>query len=230
MKTNVTLHSKDRELFGVTIKQQTQNHFLSMTDLQTAYEKARWQYGWHEKHLPMIMQTKDFKERVYHLLYERDLIKVNILTFMEMVDREGITKVLKGLGVWKTTGRGTNKSVNSDPYIWVLLAMELNPMVYAKVVMWLTDSLIFDRLEAGSEFKPMNGAIKRVVERPDYRAYARAINENVFGFHQTGMRNLASAKELNRIADIEKFVINAINMKLIKSEEDILNVIKNYAR
>jgi hypothetical protein len=42
------------------------------------------------------------------------------------------------------------------------------------------------------------------------------------------MRNLASAKELRKISDIEKFISNAIENKWIKSEEDILNAIKNY--
>ena len=141
--------------------------------------------------------------------------------------------MLKGLGVWKTTGRGANKSVTADPYIWVLLAMELNPMIYAKVIIWLTDTLVFDRIEAGTEYKPMNGAIKSVLGgNPDQAVYikvARAINKKVFGQHQSGgMRNLASAKELRKIADIEKFITNIISQKLIQTEDQILNAIQNY--
>ena len=52
---------------------------------------------------------------------------------MEMVKNEGIAKVLKGLGVWKTTGARATKTVYCDPYIWVLLAMELNPKIYAEI-------------------------------------------------------------------------------------------------
>lgn len=33
MKTTVTMKSKDRELFGVTIRQDTKSQFLSVTDL-----------------------------------------------------------------------------------------------------------------------------------------------------------------------------------------------------
>ena len=106
--------------------------------------------------------------------------------------------------------------------------MELNPMLYAKVIIWLTDSLVFDRVEAGTEYMPMNSAIKRVVGNPDYPTYAKAINNKVFGNHQTGMRNIASAKELRKIADIEKFIINAIGQRWLKSEQDILNAITNY--
>ena len=64
-----------------------------------------------------------------------------------MSKKEGIAKVLKGLGVYKTTGARENKVTFTNPYIWILLAMELNPMIYAIVVTWLTDSLIFDRIE-----------------------------------------------------------------------------------
>lgn len=41
MKTNVTMMSNDRKLFGVTIRQDTKNQFLSITDLQEAYTRAR---------------------------------------------------------------------------------------------------------------------------------------------------------------------------------------------
>ena len=116
----------------------------------------------------------------------------------------------------------------ANPYIWMLLAMELNPMIYAKVVIWLTDTLIFDRIEAGTEYLPMNTAIKNILGTPDYSKFAKAINAKVFGQHITGMRNLASAKELRKIADIEKFIIHAINMNWIKTEEDILKTINNY--
>lgn len=228
MKSNVVLSSSDRELFGITIRQNTKEQFLSITDLQKAYEKARWQYCWGERGINTIMQSKDFRERLYFLLIEKDFIKVGIPTFMEMIEKEGITKVLKGLGLYKTTGRGSDKTVMADPYIWTLVAMELNPMLYAKVIVWLTDSLIFDRLEAGTEYRPMNSAIKEVIQNPDYPKFAKAINSKVFGQHQTGMRNLASAKELRQIADIEKFVTQSIKMGFLRSEANILKAIETY--
>jgi len=75
---------------------------------------------------------------------------------------------------------------------------------------------------------PMNAAIKGIVKDPNYPKYAKLINEKVFGQHQTGMRNLASAKELRKIADVEKFVIQAIDMGFLKSENDIVNAIQNF--
>jgi hypothetical protein len=222
MKTNVVLSSTDRDLFGIKIRQNTKEQFLSVTDLQKAYEKARWQYGWGERGINTIMQSQDFKERLFYILENKGIIKVGIPTFIEMCNKEGITKVLKGLGVYKTTGARENRQVMADPYIWVLLAMELNPMIYAKVIIWLTDTLILDRIEAGSEYLPMNAKIKEIIPNPNYPEYARLINKKSFGHHQSGMRNLASAKELRKISDIEKQVIAAIDMKWIKDEKGLL--------
>jgi hypothetical protein len=233
MKTNVTLESTDRELFGVTIRQGTKPSFLSITDLQLSYEKARWQYGWQQQNIPSLMQGKQFQERLYHLLFERNLIKIEISIFTEMVETEGIVNVLKGLDVWKTTGRGSNKTVMADPYIWVLLAMELNPMIYAKVVIWLTDSLIFDRIEAGSETRPLNGAINGMLNGKaspeNYKKIYIAINKKVFGQHiKGGMRNLASSAQLKQIIYIEKFIINAIDNGWLKTEADVIKAVETY--
>jgi hypothetical protein len=228
MKTNVTMKSTDREVFGIKVRQETKNGFMSVTDLQQAYEKARWMYGWSERRVNHILSLQSAQEKVYHLLKERHLIKAEITAFTEMIDNQGIVEVLKGLGVWKTTGRGGNRNVVCDPYIWTLLAMELNPMLYAKVVIWLTDSLIFDRMEAGDKFKPMNSAISRLLEKPDYPRYAKEINFRVFGEHIQGMRNLASAKELRLISEIENTVTKAIEHGWVKTEEDILKLIRTY--
>ena len=228
MKTNVVLQSSDRELFGVTIRQNTKEEFLSVTDLQNAYEKARFIHGWSEKRINDMLGWVETRNRIYYLLLERGIIKTSLNDFIKETDSKGVTKVLKELGLYKTTGKGENKTVMCDPYIWILLAMEMNPMIYAKVVIWLTDSLIFDRIDAGSEYLPMNKAIKSIIENPDYTKYAIAINKRIFGIHQVGIRNLACAKELRKIADIEKFIINAIEMQMLRSESQIIKAIETY--
>lgn len=227
MKTNVVLESKDRNLFGITIKQETKTGFLSVSELQKAYEKARWQYGWSEMNIASLMQSKKMIERLFYILKEKDFIKVEISIFIEMCEKEGITKVLKGLGVWKTTGKGNTRVVMCDPYIWISIALELNPIIYAKVIGFITDSLIFDRIEAGSEFMPMNTAIKSIIPNPEYPKYAIAINKKVFGTHLSGMRNLATAQELKKITKIEQFITNAIEMGMIRTDEQILKTIQN---
>lgn len=228
MKTNVILKSADRELFGITIRQNTKGEFLSVTDLQKAYEKGRWQHGWSGQTYNQLLQTEDIAKKCYGVLLETNLIKCDISQFMEMVKNETLVKVLKCLGVWITTGRSENKQVMAHPYIWMTIAIELNYILYGKVIKWLTDSLIFDRIEAGTEYKPMNYAIKEIVQSPDYPKFAKAINVKVFGEHQSGMRNLASAKELRKIADIEKFVTQSIKMGFLRNEANILKAIDTY--
>lgn len=229
MKTNVVMQSADRNLFGTIIKQNTKDgQSLSVSDLQKSYEAARFQYGWSDRRINDIMKHKDFQERCYHLLNERGLIKATILVFMKMIEKEGIVNMLKGLGVWKTSGRGENKSTYCDPYIWVLLAMELNPLIYAKVVIWLTDSLIFNRILAGTEYTPMTSAIKKAIAEPDYREYNIAINKKVFGKHVSGIRNTATQDELFAISDIEKFITQSINIGIVKTERQLYKIIDRY--
>ena len=228
MKTNVVLQSKDRDLFGITIKQETKTGFLSVSELQKAYEKARWQYGWSEINIASLMQSKKMIERLFYILKEKDFIKVELSIFIEMCEKDGITKVLKGLGVWKTTGKGNTRVVMCDPYIWISIALELNPIIYAKVIGFITDSLIFDRIEAGSEFKPMNNAIKSIIPNPEYPKYSIEINKKVFGTHITGMRNLATASELKKITKIEQFITSAIEMEMIKTDEQIIKTIQSF--
>ena len=228
MKSNVILSSTDRELFGITIRQNTKEQFLSVTDLQKAYEKGKWQYGWSGQTINQLMLTDELAKKCYGVLLECDLVKFDMLKFMEMVKENSLIVTLKGLGVYKVTGRGENKQVMAHPYIWVSIAIELNYILYGKVIKWLTDTLIFDRIEAGSEYMPMNTKIKEIVPSPEYHKYAKLINEKVFGQHITGMRNLASSKELRMITEIEKTVIKAIDMGWLKTDNDIVNLIKSY--
>lgn len=227
MKTSVILSSTDRKLFGITIKQDTKTQMLSVTDLQNAYERARWQHGWSDRKTSDVFTTKEFRERLFYILENQGIIKTTISGFIEMTEKEGLTRVLKGLGVYKATGARGNNQVYCNPFIWVLIAMEMNPMIYAKVVVWLTDSLIFNRIEAGSEYMPMNAEVKRILHNPDYIKIAKAINVKVFGEHVSGMRNLASAKELRKISDIEKMVTTAIKNGWIKTESEILKAIES---
>lgn len=228
MKTNVVLESKDRELFGITIKQETKTGFLSLTQLQNAYEAAKWDFGWSGRTVSWIMQTQEFKERTFYLLENQGIIKESFNSFMELVNKEGITKVLKKLGVYKTTGARNTKEVMCNPYIWVSIALEFNPIIYAKVITFITDTLVFDRIEAGTEYRPMNDAIKIIVQNPEYYKFAIAINNRVFGKHFTGMRDLASSADLKKIAEIEKYLIKIISSGLIKTESEIFKAIETF--
>ena len=229
MKTNVTMQSeKDRELFGVIIRQNTKDSMLSLTDLQEAYTRARILNGWSNKaHITDIINQKENAERIYYVLFEQRFINTDFSDFMEKVDSVGMVKVLKELGVYRTTGRGENKQSVCNPYIWVLVAMELNPMLYAKVVTWLTDKLILNRIEAGNFYKTLSSALYKLPS-PDYPSIAKALNTKVFGKHETGIRNTGSQKELDYLRRIEDNVAYCITKGFYKTNEDVLAAISEF--
>jgi len=126
MQTNIVMNSPDRELFGVKIRQETKTGFLNLSDLQEAYTRARVLNGWTEKRVDHILNYTPNIERIYYILNERKFINVSLDTFMKDVENIGFLKYLKKLNVYKTTGARNTKSVWCDPYIWVLVAMELS--------------------------------------------------------------------------------------------------------
>ena len=226
MKTNIIMKSeKDRELFGVVIKQETKTGFMSLTDLQEAYTHARVLNGWRDKRIDHIIKQVENSERIYYLLKEQGLVNVSIDTFTEMVEKDGLIKVLKRAGVYKTTGRGENKTVMCNPYIWVLVAMELNPQLYAKVVTWLTDKLLLNRIEAGNMCKALNSALYKI-KNTDFSKIAIELNKKVFGKHEAGIRNTRSKEELEKLYRLEDRLAFAIERGYIKSTEEIIKAIR----
>lgn len=98
MKTNVVMISKDRDLFGVTIKQDTKTSFMSLTDLQEAYTRKRIQEGWNDKRIENILSNKESAERIYYILEKQGyMIETGFPVFMEMVEKESLIKVMKSL-------------------------------------------------------------------------------------------------------------------------------------
>jgi hypothetical protein len=142
-----------------------------------------------------------------------------------MVEKDGMIKVLKKAGVYKTTGRGENKTVMCNPYIWVLVAMELNPQLYAKVVTWLTDKLLLNRIEAGNMCKALNSALYKT-KNTDFSKIAIELNKKVFGKHEAGIRNTRSKEELEKLYRLEDRLAFAIERGYIKSTEEIIKAIK----
>ena len=79
MKTNVVMISKDRDLFGVTIKQDTKTSFMSLTDLQEAYTRKRIQEGWNDKRIENILSNKESAERIQLCIHPASYVSYTIL-------------------------------------------------------------------------------------------------------------------------------------------------------
>lgn len=224
MKSNVILNSPSRELFGVNIRQETQTGFLNLSDLQEAYTRARVLNGWSDKEVQQIIQQKENFERVYYILHETKIINLDFNRFMENAENIGILKYLKQMQVYKTTGRGVNKTTWCEPYIWTLIAMELNPALYAKVVIFLTDKLIINRIEAGNFYKGLSKAISKF-SNVDYVKIAKALNYKVFGRHETGIRNTATKEQLEKLYQLESNLAFSIDMGFLNSFDEVIKLL-----
>lgn len=138
MKTNVTMISeKDRNLFGVVIRQETQNGFLCLTDLQEAYTRARVLNGWYDKKVQSVLKQKENADKVYFLLKERSLTDLEKKDFDTFVESYGLIKYLKEIKMYKCYGRGKDKAVFCDKFIWLLICQEMNTSWYADVIQYL---------------------------------------------------------------------------------------------
>ncbi|MBK5722386.1 hypothetical protein JGH11_16035 [Dysgonomonas sp. Marseille-P4677] len=233
MKTNITMKSEDRNLFGVIIRQETKTGFLNVSDLTRAYEIERSKKGWSYRRSDEIFDSIVNAERIYYILQKQgyfidtqdDFIKGGISHFMKDVEKQGLKKVLKNMKAYKTTGRGDNKSVWADPYIWMLIAMELHPEIYATTVCWLADKLILNRIEAGNMYKGLTKAVTRF-DNVDYSGLAKALNFVVFNQHETGIRNTASQDQLKQLEDLEKYLATSIEMGHIVSFNDLIQELR----
>lgn len=227
MKTNIILNSPDRELFGYIIRQETKTSFLNLSNLQEAYTRLRIKNNWGDKQLQDILQQKENSERIYYILKKRELINTDFNVFMENVENKGLIKHLKQLGVYKTIGARKNKTTWCNQDIFVLLAMELNPMLYAEVVCWLSDRLICNRIEAGDFYKDLTRSVYKL-KNVDYMVMAKSLNYKIFGRHESGIRNLATKEQLHKMQDLENKIAFAIDMNYITSFDDVIKAIKNY--
>lgn len=223
MKTNITLNSQSRELFEVTIRQETKTGNLNLSDLEKAYQKARLLHGWAEKgKIQDIISQKENSERVYYVLKEIGVINSEISEFMEMVETHGMIKALKKINCYRASGRSNNKTVWCNPYLWVLIAMELNPMLYGKTVVWLTDQLVFNRIEAGNMFKDLSRSVSKFHDA-DYASLSRALNHIVFGRHESGIRNKGTEAQLKELERLEASLAFSIDAGFITTFQRVMD-------
>jgi len=237
------MKSADRDLFGIVIRQETKTGFLNVSDLTKAYGMERSRKGWSYRRTDEIFDSTANAERIFYILQKQGYfidpgygvkkntrpfmknsenkenpIKWGISHFMKDIGEQGLKKVLKSLKAYKTTGRGENKTVWADPYIWMLIAMELHPEIYAVTVCWLADKLILNRIEAGNMYKGLSRAVYRF-PGVDYSGLAKALNYVVFNRHEAGIRNTATQEQLKQLEDLEKYLATLIEMGHIKSFE-----------
>ena len=226
MKKNAIMVSKDRFLFDIKIRQETKTGFLNLSDLQESYAHARVLHKWSDKRVSDVLSSKDNAERIYYLLVKQGFIKTDISAFIEEYISSP-AKTLKKYSAYKTTGARQTKTTWCDPYIWALVAMELNPMLYATVVSWLSDKLILNRIEAGNFYVGLSKAMSGRWN-PNFSKIAKALNWIVYNRHETGvLRDTSTQDQLAELADLQKNIAFSIDMGYINSEKQLLETMRN---
>lgn len=130
MKTEVAM---TRELFGMPIKQKSKSEFFSATDLVRAGNKWRATNGLE--------------------LFNFHTWRNNTST------KEFISEMESQYGTVLISGRGRGNDTWVHPFIFLDLALSINPTLKITVYKWLYDSLLKYRNSSGDSYKKMTGTL-----------------------------------------------------------------------
>ena len=122
-----------RELFGCEIGQCSKSEFFSATDLVRAGNK--WRIA---NNLPLF----------------------NMSTWMQNNStKEFIKSLEEKFGQVKVNSRGKNSNTWIHPYLFIDLALAINPLLKIEVYSWIYDYLLKYRNDSGDSYKLMAGAL-----------------------------------------------------------------------
>lgn len=131
----------------------------------------------------------------------------------------------------KVKGRATRNGRTKDqvwmhPYLFIKLAMWINPKFELQVIKFVYDELIKNRHLAGDNYNVLTSAIA-TLPYADYREVAKAIQWIVFNTTGKNLRQSATQEQLKEISEIEHSLAFSINMGLIKDHFGLMNLLRN---
>lgn len=220
----------ERPLMGDIVRQRVDSGMLCITDLVRIYEAQRVNNGWIDKRADKFFNNKAEIEYVIELLDLQGLfVNGKKLPFIEHVKNQGLVKALKAIGQYNTGGRGDNKAVYCNTYIFIAVAQWLNPRFRAYITIWATDSLILNRIDAGVNYNELCSAINDyIIPKLDsenakkfiFSNFGKLINTKVFGSHGDNLRQIASKEQLKELRDLEIELSTLMKVGHIKSYQD----------
>lgn len=225
----------ERPLMGATVRQRIENNQLCLTDLAQIYEAERIKNGWVEKRLDHFFNRDSEIEYIIELLDLQGIfINVQKHTFIEQAKNQGLIKALKDIGQYKVTGRGDNKAIFCNHYIFIAVAQWLSPRFRAIVTMWATDTLILNRIEAGQDYTQLCSVISGYIvpkisdnaKKFIYSNFAKLINKKVFGTHSDNLRQIASKEQLQELNKIQTKLSALIEVGYISSYQEAKQYLK----
>jgi hypothetical protein len=124
-----------RELFGGEIRQRSKSEFFSATDLVRAANKHR---------------KRDF----------------NLSQWLNReTTKEFVVELKRKYGDVCFKGRGRNAVTWIHPYLFIDLALSIDPKLKIRVYDWLYDLLLKYRNDSGDSYKKMTGSIFRNIDK-----------------------------------------------------------------
>lgn len=236
MKTNAVLKSPDRNLLGVNVSVMSKDGYVCMTEANNALSKKRESLGLAPKKIGDILETQSFRERCYELvnkLEDKKFISIDRTGLRNKIDNIKSIKDLSKIGLAYKKGRNEDQLWYVNPYLFVMIVMEMDPEMYAEVIIWIHDGLIGSRNVAGDAYIKMCSSVYGMVDEDQRNNFkevissiAKAINYIVFNSHEDNIRNSASKDQLNDIITLENNISNLIDDGFIKSYNELIEYLR----
>jgi len=178
----------ERELFGRVISQKSKSEFFSATDLVNAGNKWRM-----EKDMSQFNLAQWLK-------------KEGTLIFIEAMEKEFGQVIIKG--------KGRNSVTWVHPYIFIDLALAINPELKIQVYSWIYDFLIKYRNDSGDSYKRMVGAVYcKFANKSAFPRYIQDYASKIKSSIGVIDWNKATEKQLeqrNKIQDLCSVLVNVM--------------------
>ena len=169
-------------------------------------------------------------------------MKKEIADFFKLEQTNAFIEVMENEGDLNTgdppylATRGKQGGTWMHPILFIKFAMWINPRFEYYVIKFVYDQLIEYRHSAGDQYRSLTRELSTLVN-VDYARVAKCLNYIVFGHHAPELRQNATQEQLKELANLQEKLAFAINMRYIKSIDELLNEMhriydmkKNYLR
>ncbi len=198
MKSSVVMI---RSMGGFDVAQRTKDGFFNATTLIKQWNSVR---GNPKRDLSRFWESAKVKD------------------FMEALAEEVNLDTPEMLYVKSRASRGKNAGTWVHPYLFIKLAMWINPVFEVQVVKFVYDQLIELRHKAGDNYRSL-GASAAIYPNVNYPFLAKALNYNVFNKHFRDIRQTATPDQLDEMQKLEEQLAFAIDMGYIKTFDQLIN-------
>lgn len=213
MKTSVIMN---RKMGQFDVLQRTSDGYFDANDLL---------YQWRKSHPTFKDTFNDFlaqnKVRSFITELENELGNNSIPHNWGLADLLSVTKI-KG----RNTKHGRTKDqIWCHPYLYIKLAMWINPKFELQVIKFVYDELIKNRHLAGDNYNVLTAALATLPDI-DYRQIAMAIQWIVFNKTGKNLRQSATQEQLHEISEIEHSLAFSINMGMINNNQELITLLR----